>query len=466
MDFDWTDEEYIAKKALEDEQRAEIAKEQARAVAEEEAAKQKSAEELYETLDKISQTVDSYMAYFVTVANLAAKNRKPEVINLIQKTLEHADPKGFSYVFRFERHTFILLIKQSRKQYAQATLSKIKALFPRDPAVMPKSPNPLFKVFYLTTEGKLFRHEVAALLKKLSSDTKEPTYYHYEDTISIDINNLYAVMDVIDNVRINEAIRLRPIAAVQKGELEGIYFHEFYFSDAAVSKKMKPNVDLKAEKWLHTYLKKSLELKLMDAVQSTHTPIVPAFVMLPLSLDTLFRESFDIFNFALKSKGLNLIVGITPQDILSNPVLYGEAKSFLKSQRHRILLNSLSAESLPYVDITDMNLDFVKISWSEKLPEVISDVKKVIETIGADKVILSGCDTEDVITWGAGLGIKFFEGDYTDAMVGNYITESCVLSKCTAAECMSRYCVFSGALREKCKYPDVMNDPPVWISRF
>ncbi len=157
MDFDWTDREYIAKKAAEDEVRAKIAAEQARIAADEEAAKQKSVEELYETLDKIGQSVDSYIAYFVTVANLAPKNRRPEVINLIQKTLENADPKGFSYVFRFERHTFILLIKQSRKEFAVAALSKIRALFPNDPAVVPKSPRPLFKIYYLTTEGKLFR---------------------------------------------------------------------------------------------------------------------------------------------------------------------------------------------------------------------------------------------------------------------------------------------------------------------
>ena len=466
MDFDFEDEEYIAKKAAEDERRAEIAKEQARMAAEEEAAKQKSAEELYETLDKINQTVDSYMAYFVTVANLAPKNRKPEVINLIQKTLEHTDPKGFTYVFRFARHTFILLIKQSRKQYAQAALSKIKALFPRDPAVAPKAARPLFKVFYLTTEDKFFRQEVASLLNKLSSDSKEPTYYHRDNTIALGIDNLYAVMDVIDNVRINEAIRLRPIVAVVKNKLEGIYFHEFYFSDAAVSKKMKPNVDLKAEKWLHSYLKQSLELKLMDAVQSTHSPIVPAFVMLPLSLDTLFKESFDIFNFALRSKGLSLIVGISLEDILANPVLYGDAKGFLRTQGHRILINSLSAESISYVDISAINPDFAKITWSEKLPEFLPDIKKVIDVVGADRVVLAGCDTDEVVAWGASLGIKFFEGDHTDALVGDYITESCVLSKCTTAECMSRYCVFSGPLREKCTYPDVMNDPPVWISRF
>ena len=465
-DFDWNDDVYLAKKAKEDELRAEEAKRQAQIAAEEEAAKQKSAEELYETLDKISQTIDSYMAYFVTVANLAPKNRKPEVVNLIQKSLEHADPKGFTYVFRFERHTFILLIKQSRKQYAQAALSKIKSLFPRDPAVMPKAAKPLFRVFYLTTEDKYFRKEVAALLTKLSSDAKEPTYYHHEDTLPLGVDNLYAVMDVIDNVRINEAIRLRPIVALSGNKIEGIYFHEFYFSDAAVSKKMKPNVDLRAEKWLHSYLETSLEMKLMDAVQSTHTPIVPAYVMLQLSLETLFKESFDIFNFGLKSKGLNLIVGLSPADVLAHPVLYRQAVDFLKSQRHKSLLNALTAENISYIDIAGMELDFVKIVWSDKLQEVMSEVENVIKAIGTNCIVLSGGDTEEVVQWGMDLGIKFFEGDYPDAMVGNYITESCVLSKCTTAECMSRYCVFSGPLRERCKYPDVMNDPPVWISRF
>ncbi len=304
------------------------------------------------------------------------------------------------------------------------------------------------------------------MLGKLSTESKEPTYYNKDNTIPLDIGNLYAVMDVIDNVRINEAIRLRPIVAIVKGKLEGIYFNDFYFSDAAVSKKMEPNVDLKAEKWLHSYLQQSLELKLMDAVQSTHNPIVPALVLLPLSLETLFKESFDIFNFGLKSKGLRLIVGLSVDDVLANPVLYEQAKGFLKTQHHKILLNSLTADNLPYIDISGMNLDFVKITWSEKLPELINDVKKVIEIVGANKVILSGCDTQDTVEWGAKLGIRFFEGDYTDALIGDYITKACVLSKCTAAECMSRYCVFSGVLRERCKYPDVMNDPPVWIGLF
>lgn len=464
MGFDWSNKEYLAKKAIEDEKKSKAVENRAKYAEDEEAANQKSAEELYETLDKINQTVDSYVAYFVTVSNLAPKNRKPEVLNLILKMLERSDPKGFSYVFRFGNHTFILLIKQSRKQYALDALSKIKALFPKDPAVMPKAANPLFKVFYLTTEGKFFHREIVSLLKKISG-LKEPSYFHKDDTIDIDIANLYAVMDVIDNVRINEAIRIRPISAVAE-EFEGIYFHEFYFSDAAVSKKMNPNVDLRAEKWLHSYLSFSLENKLMDAVQSTHTPIVPALVMLPLSLETLFKDSFDIFNFALKSKGLGLIVGLGIYDILSNPVLYNQAKGLLRANRHKIMLNGVTSDSLNYIDISAMEADFVKLIWSDKLPDYKKAIQDAMSSIGSDKFVLSASDTQDIVQWGSSLGIKFFQGDYIDSLVGSYITKSCVLSKCTSAECMSRYGVFSGPLRGKCPYPAVMNDPPVWISRF
>ena len=126
-------------------------------------SEERPTDEITDTLDRIGKSPTSYVAYTVMIARLEPMNRSEDKISLLIKILEQADKEGASYIFRFNGEAIVLLIQQSQTEGMAKALTKIRALFPNDPAVKPEANVPFINVYYLTTEMDTFKKEIARI---------------------------------------------------------------------------------------------------------------------------------------------------------------------------------------------------------------------------------------------------------------------------------------------------------------
>ena len=433
-------------------------------------SEERPSDEITDTLERISKSPTSYVAYTVKIALLEPMNRSEDKITLLMKILEQADKEGASYIFRFNGEAIVLLIQQSQTEGMAKALTKIRALFPNDPAVKPEANVPFINIYYLTTEMDNFKKEIARISSVITGrENAESRLIDAKKTdaeaiVPLSSDNLYAVIDVVNMIKVSDTIRRQPIIAVIDGHHTGVVFHEFFTSTAVLGKKMMPNINLLANKWLFSALTETLDIKLLDAIQNSHAPTTPARISVNLNLSTLASKDFDIFNFSMKSKGITIIAEVQPLDVFHNPELYTEIKQMLHRSGHKILLDALTADTLDFLNIDLLAPDLIKIFWTEKLnePAATASVKRFTEAKNSIHTVLARCDSENALRWGAAQGIIFYQGNFIDTMLAATIKYNCSLSNCTIAECISRYSSFAGPLRDKCIYKNVLDSPPVW----
>ena len=166
------------------------------------------------------------------IARLEPINRSEDKISLLIKILEQADKEGASYIFRFNGEAIVLLIQQSQTEGMAKALTKIRALFPNDPAVKPEANAPFINVYYLTTEMDTFKKEIARICSVITGrenaegrliDAKRTDA---EAVVPLSSDNLYAVIDVVNMIAVSDAIKRQPVIAVIDGHHTGVVFHE------------------------------------------------------------------------------------------------------------------------------------------------------------------------------------------------------------------------------------------------
>jgi hypothetical protein len=75
-------------------------------------------------------------------------------------------------------------------------------------------------------------------------------------------------------------------------------------------------------------------------------------------------------------------------DAFSDLGAYRYVRDHAHKLGYRICLDGVSHLSLPMVDRAEMGLDFVKIAWTNDMPEDNQSLRKHVERIGAKRIVL------------------------------------------------------------------------------
>jgi hypothetical protein len=86
---------------------------------------------------------------------------------------------------------------------------------------------------------------------------------------------------------------------------------------------------------------------------------------------------------------------------------------------YRICLDGVSHLSLPMVDRAELGVDFVKLAWTNDMPEDKDSLRKHVDRIGAKRIVLARCDAPQAIDYGRQIGIDLFQGQHVDALLAS-----------------------------------------------
>src|ERR1700744_2645895 len=85
-----------------------------------------------------------------------------------------------------------------------------------------------------------------------------------------------------------------------------------------------------------------------------------------------------------------------------------------------IVIDGLTTTTIEMLDVAAMKPDYIKIVWAPELLDVVNppsnaNTSAMIREVGADKPILSRCDSAAALSWGLKNGIQLFQGHFLDA---------------------------------------------------
>ena len=107
-------------------------------------------------------------------------------------------------------------------------------------------------------------------------------------------------------------------------------------------------------------------------------------------------------------------------DLLTNINMYIDVRGALNALGHAILVDGLSTTMLQMLDVATMKPDHAKIVWAPELLDMMDpgsnqSAAYLVSEIGAEKVILSRCDSAAALAWGIKSGISVFQGHFLDS---------------------------------------------------
>ena len=128
------------------------------------------------------------------------------------------------------------------------------------------------------------------------------------------------------------------------------------------------------------------------------------------------------------------------------------------------MIDATSTEMLETLNISHLKPDYIKIFWHalmEEYQDNNAEIKKVIDNVGSDKVILAKCLDDKAVRWGIKYGIRAFQGPYIDAIETAMVRAKCPNGKiCSAKDCMKRKKLIAGDFRNECQYKDFLEKIP------
>ena len=114
--------------------------------------------------------------------------------------------------------------------------------------------------------------------------------------------------------------------------------------------------------------------------------------------------------------------------MLNNMQAFFNAKEKLHRLGHEVLLDATSLEMLQSINVKSLGFDYVKLFWHDLMDDYVSqseEIKKLLEEIGYNKIILAKCLDEKAVRWGIKNGIRAFQGPYIDMLEVAMIRKNC-----------------------------------------
>lgn len=240
---------------------------------------------------------------------------------------------------------------------------------------------------------------------------------------SMSVSQLAELERVLTSADISSLIRNQTVCAIasNKDEVVPVFF-EIYVSMRDVAAVLLPNVDVTAQRWLFMHLTETLDRRVLALLRKDASQMSRAF-SLNLNISTILSSDFQRFDELINSnlRG-KLVVEMQAVDLFADIGAFMFAREYLRDRGYRICLDGLTHYTFPIMDRERLQVDLLKIHWSDVLddrenPQGFADLKRVADRSGTARIILSRCDTARAIEVGQQAGVALFQGRIVDKLM-------------------------------------------------
>lgn len=379
---------------------------------------------LLETLQFLEKKPAGFCALHVHFSQLQPTNRRSDYITIAERAFDLVTLAHNADLFVLGNYDVFLTAPVGKIADIDSALARVKTLFQADPLIHQQTDlgESAFVTWYdLEEDFPFFKEAVVstALAAKRESLRNGGSALEAEKLTPKNLDQIakmFRSLDVRPLMRHQSAIQ---ILANGKGRL---LFREYYVSIGDLAKVVAPGYDLTADRWLFQYLTTILDQRILHMLRSQSMDDLPRTVSVNLNLQTIYSKDFQQFDQFVGNQADRLILEFQPVDVFNDLTLFHESRAMLQGRGYKVLVDGLQTLSLDFYDPSLLQADFYKIAWGDRLgatttEEGVSEMRDLIHSMGADKVIMSHVDSEEAVRFGLQLGIQRFQGFFVDRLV-------------------------------------------------
>ncbi|MGD9639254.1 MAG: hypothetical protein AB7U85_09395 [Alphaproteobacteria bacterium] len=419
-------------------------------------------QQLLDTLNRVKRNPSGFLAIYMNLSKLKPQNKQPKQLKIIVRMFDQLIHTSQSRLFAFSNSDMVVLGKGISFALADETIYKVRDMLQADPLVYDSPETDFSEIYNVESDfnvlfGKVNKAYNAALENKQNASTQTKSR-------NIEPEDLDSVLKNLETLNVAEVIRRQSAIAIKAKNDASVVFQEYFTSIADLKKIVAPDINILGDRWIFQHLTEALDRRMLSVLTQVKLFSKPPTLNLNLNISTIFTREFATFKRFAALNNQKITVEVQLMDIFQNINNYNQAKELLRQDGHKILIDSLSAISLQFIDINLLDPDYVKLIWSPGIADKNQKFspKDLIDQIPPEKIVLARCDSEDGIKWGLEAGIKVFQGYFLDAMTGAMGKTSCQYgARCTLAQCIARRSVLTGRPRKECPNQaqlDVMPD--------
>lgn len=411
---------------------------------------------LLDALDRVARNPSGYSVLYVNVSKLKPKNRHPEFIKIFAKLFDSVTGSAKGTLFVLGNGDFAILGREITHEIVEDAVKKLRDGLSADPVLHSKDSREFFEIYDFPQDFPSFYSYIEEMVENAAQRTREDSLPQKRPVAAGEIEDLILALDDID---IAEIVKRQSVLRIKGAGQFEVIFQEFFVAVKDLSLQFDANLDLVANRWLFLYLTQTLDKKTMEAFFGSDIKNWPKEISLNLNLSSVFSKEFVEFGRNFVKPGQKIIVEVQLMDVFNNLPLYFQAQDILHHGGHKLLIDAVSPTALKMLNIKRVKPDMIKIFWEPLLEDDIDneDLKKAIEFLGRENMILAKCDSERAIRWGVRYGITAFQGPYIDTLEVALIRSKCPHAKeCSAADCLKRKRRLAGWFRDECKDKEVL----------
>ena len=255
----------------------------------------------------------------------------------------------------------------------------------------------------------------------------------------LDPPNLAVLEQAIAQADLSTIIRRQPICAVVRDRKPEPVYYEIYTSIASLRETLMPDIDMQANQWLFQDLTKHLDRRMIAYLAQNDDATLQHAFSVNLNVSTLLSPEFLDFDEALSSgtRG-GIVIELQLFDVYADLGSFLFARDFLHERGYKFCLDGTTHLSLPLINREELGFDLVKLQWSPDLFDQLhgfrgNGLRQVARDMGAERLILNRCDSEQALEVGQSLGITLYQGHLLDEMLSNNITRQDTIEALTEA---------------------------------
>ena len=374
---------------------------------------------LVDTLDRMRRNPEGRKVVHLRLSQLMPPNRTSVRIKIVTRMFRTLESGRQAQIFSLSNDDLVMIINGGAQRDVNNILHRIRKLYEGDPITVEDEGGDKFVSWYdLQLDAAMAIHAAQLLRQEAQQGlprAAQASLPALTPQMLDDVQKKLAFVNIAPFIRDQVALRVNALS-----KEASIEFYEFFLSVGDLQRATAPNLNLLGDRWLFQDLSRTMDLRMLETVvrapQARGTPCIS----LNLNLETILTQTFGTFLERIE-KGQKVIVEITPVDLLTNINMYLDVRNVLAAMGHAILIDGLSTTALQMLDVAGLKPDYAKLVWAPELAEMMDPTGNrtathMVQEIGADKVILSRCDSPKALQWGLKSGISLFQGHFLDSL--------------------------------------------------
>ncbi len=355
----------------------------------------------------------------IHISALMANYRKDHNVRIAAHLFDTYLGRSEGELIQLKNGDFFFIANGIENSQLQRLVDRLRSLFGEDPLVSE------------TMEGQsgfCSWYDVESQYAELLQDVKTiiARLQNQKETgkkDSLDSRTLVQLEHILSKADISSFIRNQAICQISDyGSIRPI-IDEIYVSIEDLRMSVCPDHTLTGDKWLFQYITQLLDRRMLQNLMHNEYSLRERVVSINLNISTILSAEFLEFdsNLSAKSRDGRLVIEIQKHDIFSDMGAYMFAEQYLHERTHRLALDGITYQTLPFIDFERLNLDFIKLGWS---PEILSKrdlitgpLKDHINRIGPEHFILMYCDSQEAMEFGRELGITRYQGRHVSSLL-------------------------------------------------